>query len=95
MSRRSAPDPLGILANATALARERGWPVVLATSRQCAVALDATTRLVLRRRGLVTVATVAFPLHPDVHIETPEDLARALGAGLADAALAVARPRIN
>ena len=83
-----------ILALATALARERGW--ALAASRQSRhLRVNATTRLTLQTRGLAVVAVATFMLDPDAPMESPEDLARAIGAGLTDTALAIAKPPTN
>ena len=83
-----------VLGLAGALARERGWPAAV-SPKMGHLRLGPTSRLSLATRGLVVVATVRFALDPDVRIETPDDLARAIGAGLADATMLIAGPQIR
>jgi len=80
-----------ILNLGAALAPQRGWTVA-ASARTRFLQLNRTTRLGLQPRGLVVLATATFVLDPEAPINSPHNLARALGAGLADAAMAVAGP---
>ena len=79
----------GVFASAAELSRERGWPLLLISSRQCAFKINRTTRLALQARGLITVVNLVFPLDPDAPLDTSQALARVLGGGLAEVTLAV------
>ena len=94
MTRPAGPYRAKILGLASALARERGWPLAL-SPRSRHLRVTATARIGLQARGCVVVATATFALDPDAVIDTPDDLARAIAAGLADAALAVAPPHVK
>ena len=78
-----------VLATALELARARGW-VTAATPRSRYMRLSTTSRIGLQTRGRIVIASVIFALDPDAAIDTPDALAGALGAGLADVTLAVA-----
>ena len=67
----------------------RGW-VTAATPRSRYMRLSTTSRIGLQTRGRIVIASVIFALDPDAAIDTPDALAGALGAGLADVTLAVA-----
>ena len=75
------------------LGRARGWKVAEMNSRKTVFLIGCGLRLAIEVcSGGPVVAMLEVRVGDIANLQTAEDLASALGAKLADAALAVARP---